>query len=85
MAIQAASEVTSADVTLTKLSKATAKVRWVAGAKKQVTEGFAIKTENAIGTGYGPGLYAFAVYEIQGKRIHATWSMADQARGERHL
>jgi hypothetical protein len=66
----------SADVTLTKLSKTTAKVRWVAGSKKQVTEGFAIKTEHAIGTAYGPGLYAFAVYELQGKRIHATWSLA---------
>ena len=65
----------TADVTLTKLSKSTAKVRWVAGAKKQVTEGFAIKTENAIGTAYGPGLYAFAVYELHGKHIHATWSL----------
>ena len=66
-------------VTLTKLSKATAKIRWVAGADKQVTEGFAIKTETkgkAIGSAYGPGLYALAVYELGDNGIHAIWSMA---------
>jgi hypothetical protein len=66
----------SAEVTLTKLSKTTAKVRWVAGQDKQVTEGFAIKSEGAIGTAYGPGLYALAVYELKNDRVRATWSLA---------
>jgi hypothetical protein len=66
------------DVTVTKLGKYTARVHWVSGTKKQVTDGFAIKTDKAIGTAYGAGLYALAVYELQGKRIHATWSVASK-------
>lgn len=65
------------EVTLTKLGESTAKVRWVAGVKKEVTEGIAVKTENAIGTAYGgQALYALAVYELKGNRIRATWTMA---------
>lgn len=67
------------EVTLTKLSKATAKVRWVSGAKKEVTDGIAIKTESAIGTAYGgKALFALAVYELKGNRIQGTWSLANK-------
>jgi hypothetical protein len=66
------------DVTVTKLGKHTANVHWVSGTKKQVTDGFAVKTDKAIGTAYGAGLYALAVCELQGKHIHATWSLASK-------
>jgi hypothetical protein len=64
--------------TLTKLSKSTAKIRWVAGAKKQVTEGIAVRRPDGFGSAYGPGLYALALYEIDGKRIEATWTLASK-------
>lgn len=67
------------EVTLTKLSQATGKVRWVAGAKKEVTEGIVIKTDTLMGTGHGgKALYALAVYELKGKTIRGTWTMASK-------
>jgi hypothetical protein len=68
----------TAEATLTKLSKWTAKIRWVAGAKKQVTEGIAVRRPNGFGSAYGPGLYALALYEIDGKKIEATWTQASK-------
>ena len=65
------------EVALTKLAEATAKVRWTIGAKKEVTEGIALKTESAAGAAYGgKGLYALAVYELKGQSILGTWTLA---------
>ena len=67
------------NVTLTKLGKSSGTVRWVTGPKREVTEGVAIKTEGVFGTAYGgKGLYALAVYELKGKSIKGTWTMANK-------
>ncbi|HSI65163.1 MAG TPA: hypothetical protein VLE43_18695, partial [Candidatus Saccharimonadia bacterium] len=65
------------EVELTKQSAATAKVRWTTGPKKEVVDGIAIKTDNAIGTAYGgKALYALALYTLKGKTIEAVWTTA---------
>ncbi|MEZ0387965.1 MAG: hypothetical protein ACAI34_12900 [Verrucomicrobium sp.] len=65
------------EVTVTKLGKSTGKIRWVTGTNKEVTEGVAIRTDSAIGAGYGgESLYALAVYELKGKTIQAVWTTA---------
>jgi hypothetical protein len=65
------------DVELTKQSKATAKIRWTTGPNKDVVDGIAIKTDDAIGTAYGgKALYALALYTLKGKTIEAVWTTA---------
>jgi hypothetical protein len=65
------------EVELTKQSAATAKVRWTTGPSKEVVEGIAIKTDNAIGTAYGgKALYALALYTLKGKTVEAVWTTA---------
>jgi hypothetical protein len=65
------------EVEVTKLSSATAKARWVTGSNKEVTEGIAIKTGQAMGAAYGgKDLYALALYTIKGNSIEAVWTTA---------
>jgi hypothetical protein len=65
------------EVTLSKLSKSTAKIRWVTGTNQEVTNGFAIRTDSAIGAGYGgEALLSLVVYELKGETIEAVWATA---------
>jgi hypothetical protein len=66
-------------VTVAKTSnKQSARLRWVTGANKAVTEGIGIRTQDGIiGAGYGgKSFYALAVYQLDGNRIHAHWALA---------
>jgi hypothetical protein len=54
-------------------------VRWVTGKDNAETIGFGIKGEDTLGAGYGgASLYSIAVYELKGKRIHATWALTSK-------
>jgi len=69
------------EVTVSKTSnKQSARLRWVTGSNKAVTEGIGIRTqEGIIGAAYGgKSFYALAVYQIDGNRIHADWALANK-------
>lgn len=68
------------EVTVSKTSnKQSARVHWVTGSNKAVTEGIAIRTPaGIIGAGYGgKAFYALAVYHLEGNHIHASWALAN--------
>lgn len=66
-------------VTLSPLSKSTARIRWVTGTNNEVTEGLAMQTDRIVGAAYGgDAFYAMAIYQIEGKTIQAKWISASK-------
>ncbi len=70
-------------VTLTKISASTAKVEWVTGPNKDVTQGVALRSDKTktVGAAYGgDNVYGLAIYELDGKRIRALWTLTATAK-----
>ncbi len=54
-------------------------VHWFTGTSRQETVGFGVKGEGTVGVGYGgESLYSVGVYELQDKKIHATWALTSK-------